>query len=137
MNIIKRYMDDPTSVNFEDAAQAASVVLDLKNNAEMGYGKADNKIAFQTAMSQGDRATLLERFLEEPAPARSVPATGPPTEGGGGALPTASQAESTRAHVNRLVGDRYSTMAPDQLARMSDEQRRAVEEQQRRQQEGQ
>jgi len=135
VNIIRRYMnedaevkagrmtDSQRSVSHTDAAQAAAVIQDLKNSAEAGYGKVDNKITFHTAMAQEDRETLLARFLTEAAPARPVPAAGPPSESGGAVFPTGAQGESNVTLVNRLVGDKYTRLTPEQLQMMSQAER--------------
>lgn len=131
--ILERYEDPSDStVSFEDAAQAAAVLVDLQTNAEMGYGKTDNKIAFQTAMASEGRVSLLDRFLKQTSPTgKTVPAEGPRTSSG--VYPSAPEEQSVQAHVNRLVGDKYKNMTPDQMALMSDAERRAVEERQQQQ----
>jgi len=60
-DIIRRYNNDPTSVDFKDAAQAAAVIRDLQSNSR--YAKTDNKVALMEAMSVGDREKQLKDFL--------------------------------------------------------------------------
>lgn len=65
MDIIRRYKTDPTSVPLDDAAQAAAVLQDLQAGVAAGYGKPDNKIAFQQAMHAEGRGELLNEFLSD------------------------------------------------------------------------
>ena len=62
MDIIRRYNADPSSVDFKDAAQAATVISDLQAN--VNYAKADNKITLNEAMAVGNRQQELETFLK-------------------------------------------------------------------------
>jgi hypothetical protein len=116
LDIIRRHNADPSSVAFGDAAQAASVVVDYQNNADMGYGKPDNKITLNTAMAAEGRQQLLDSFLSGDAP-----------NGTG----------KVGDHVKRLVGSRYTQLSPDQLQNMSAQQRQQLEQQQQDQQQQQ
>jgi hypothetical protein len=147
--------EESRTIKFEDAAQAASVLQDLKNTAEMGNATPDNKIAFHTAMDTDGRGQVLDEFLKKPVPGgvtpggKSTPSTTTTTRSGettpgGVILPsgassvatTPAQSEPTRSYIDRLVGDRYSKMSPDEMAKMSSEQRRQVEEQQKNLEQG-
>lgn len=142
MDILKRYEKDDTSVPFEDAAQAASVVLDLQNNVEMGYGKPDNKITFNNAMAVEGRKELLNKFLQKEDPRNSMSQNEPrkvmdefgnevtvinprkPVVDDYGKVVTATKVGD---YVKKLVGNRYTQM-PHEL-----EERIMADEMQRRQ----
>ncbi len=141
MRMLEKYEADPGSVDFSAAAQAASVVLDLKNNVDIGYGTTDNKKAYQDAMDIGDRRELLNKFLSSPqpgAPAQTVRAEGPveatPPTAGGVVMPkpppTAQITPTTFDYVKTLVGEKYSSMPQDQLAALQDQARQQRDQQQ-------
>lgn len=123
MDIIRRYKTDPTSVDFKDAAQAASVVQDLKNNVEAGYGKPDNKITFHDAMASGDREKLLSEFLNDKFPSATI------TDDYGNQVPVIKPRAIVDDHGEEVVtpgprvGDYVQQLVGANTRRLSEEQR--------------
>jgi len=140
--ILEKYETDPGSVGFETAAQAAAVLLDLKNNVDIGYGTVDNKNTYRQAMEVGDRAGALNRFLTANLPggktstvrAEGPVNAGPPTGRSGVRVPleppTAEAPERVGDLVRKIVGEKYTSMPHDQLVGLQERARQQQEQQQ-------